>query len=185
MFTRKAMKNESWFLEVKPKLKSQYTRYVEDYREYLKLRGYGEHVNDWFFVKRGFLECWFEPGYHHFWQLWNPGIGYFTYRLYRRLGGKGLGTRGRQNQNIILTFLVNGIVHNLIVMIFMWKLSIPLPFTFLAFGVFTVLFRELGRIVDFSTWPKLIHFAINTGLVIISFNFGFRMDDLLHVIIFQ
>ena len=164
--------------------RARFKLYAHRYIAYARLRGF-KSFNDWAYHRRGFIECWAEPGFHKFWQVWNPGIGYFTYKLFLRLGGKGLGIRRRQNQNIILTFLLNGIAHNLIVMTFMCRPSIPLPFTFLAFGAFTVLFRELGRIIDLNTWPKLIHLAINFGLVIVSFEFGFRIDDWIHAIIFH
>jgi hypothetical protein len=157
---------------LKRRLRRKYDQYVDDYKSYLRLRGYGNHLNDWHFVKRGFITCWFAPGFHRFWQVWNPGIGFFTYRLYLRLGGKK-----NQNQRTILVFFLNGVIHNLVVMLFLWRLSIPLPFTFLAFGIFAVVFRELAKCIQFEKFPKLILLLINVGLVILSFDFGFFMDE--------
>jgi hypothetical protein len=167
------MINERFSIEeTKQHVKSRYNWYVDDYKKYLKLRGYGNHLHDWLFVKRGFLECWLAPGFHRFWQVWNPGIGYFTYRFYLRLGGKE-----RQNLATILVFFLNGLIHNLVVSLFFWRWSFPLPFTFLSFGIFAVIFRELARYVQFERIPKFIHLVINVGLVILSFDFGFFMAE--------
>lgn len=68
----------NYHLTLRQRYKLLYDDYVEDYKSYLQLRGFGDHHDDWYFVKRGFLECWFAPGFHRFWQTWNPGIGYFT-----------------------------------------------------------------------------------------------------------
>ena len=160
----------------------KYETFVEDYKGYLKLRGFGNHHDDWFFVKRGFLECWLAPGFHRFWQTWNPGIGYFTYQLYVRMTGSGLGKKRKQNIAILLTFLVNGVIHNFVVMVLMWRTSIPLPFTFFAFGLFTIMSKQLDSSLYFERWPKIIHLGINAGLIILSFDFGFKMDDLVHSI---
>lgn len=160
--------------------KLKYDEYVKDYKLYLQLRGFGDHHDDWFFVKRGFFECWFAPGLHRFWQTWNPGIGYFTYRLFLWLKGTSLGGKGKQNLAIILTFLISGLIHNLVAMLFLRRCSIPLPFTFFALGVFTVIFSTLERRFQFKSWPKITHLVINVSLIILSFDFGFRMDDLLH-----
>lgn len=155
-------------------LEDSYARYVCNYRQYLKLRGFGNHVNDWFFVKRGFLECWLQPGLHRFWQVWNPGIGYFAYKMYISFGGKT-----RPNVATLAVFLVNGLVHNLVVSLILWRWEFPLPFTFALFGILTVAYKWLDRHIDMNKWPPVIHLALNVGVVILSFGFGFRMSDLL------
>lgn len=147
-------------------------RYVDDYKKYLRLRGFGTHINDWIFVKRGFIECWWEPGFHHFWQVWNPGIGYFTYKFYIRLGGNK-----RQDLGTIAIFLINGLIHNLVAMLFLKKWDFPLPFTFLSFGLFTVGFRWLDRYTNLKKLPEICHLCINVGLVILSFKFGFYINN--------
>ena len=156
------------------KLKASYDQYVRNYKQYLKLRGFGEHVNDWPFVKRGFLECWLQPGFHCFWQTWNPGIGYFAYTIYLSCGGKK-----RRNRATITAFLVNGLVHNLVASLILWRWDFPLPFTFTLFGFMTIASRWLDGHINMNKWPKLIHLAMNVSLVILSFDFGFRMNDLM------
>lgn len=156
------------------KIERSYQHYVGDYKQYLRLRGYGDHLNDRAFFKRSFLECWLETGFHRFWQVWNPGIGYFVYKLYIVFGGNK-----RKAPATIAAFLINGLIHNLVVILFMRRWDFPLPFTFLSFGVFTVVFRWLDRFVEMDKLPRVLHLAINVGLVVISFDFGFAMNDLI------
>lgn len=156
-----------------------FLQYVADYKQYLWMRGFGDHLHDAYFVKRGFLECWFEPGFHRFWRVWNPGIAYFTYRLYRGFGG-----RERQELATIATFLLNGIIHNFIASLLLQRWAFPLPFTFLSFGVFTVIFRWLDTYFHLSRLPRICHMLINVGLVILSFEFGFYMNGRLAMWIF-
>ena len=172
------------YLELRRRCHLVYDEYVQDYKSYLHLRGFGIHHDDWFFVKRGFIECWFAPGFHRFWQTWNPGIGYFTHRLYRWLIGKGLDGKNRKYLAVLLTFLINGIIHNLVAMIILRRGNFPLPFTFLALGVFTVISSALEKQISFISWPRVVHFAVNTSLIIIAFDFGFRIEDLLQGLVF-
>jgi len=168
--------NLSWFQS----LRVFYYHYVCNYKQYLKLRGFGEHVNDWVFVKRGFLEPWLQPGFHRFWQIWNPGVGYFAYQVYLFCGGKD-----RQNIAIIVAFLVNGLVHNLVVSLILWRWDFPLPFTFTLFGILTKVSKYLDRRVNMNSWPRFFHLAINVSLVILSFDFGFHMNNLLRLTLFS
>ncbi len=163
---------------IKGRVIRSYNQYVLNYKQYLKLRGFGNHVNDWVFVRRGFLECWLEPGFHRFWQIWNPGIGYFTYRLYLKFGGKK-----RRNTATLAVFLVNGLLHNLVISLLFWRWDFPLPFTFSLFGILAVIFRWLDGHVNMTNWPRICHLALNVGLVILAFDFGFFMNDLLHSIL--
>lgn len=171
------------YLELRRRCHLVYDEYVQDYKSYLHLRDFGIHHDDWFFVKRGFIECWFSPGFHRFWQTWNPGIGYFTHRLYLWLIGIGYIGKRKRNLAIILTFLINGLIHNLVAMIILRRCSFPLPFTFFAMGLFTVIASALGEKLHFVRWPRIFHFVVNAGLIIFAFDFGFQMDDLLHRIL--
>ncbi|MHC4521398.1 MAG: hypothetical protein ACYTAS_22630, partial [Planctomycetota bacterium] len=51
---------------------ARYQRYVANYKAYVRMRGYGDHLNDGPFFVRSFLTCWAEPGFHRCWQVWNP-----------------------------------------------------------------------------------------------------------------
>jgi hypothetical protein len=152
----------------------KYASWVSDYKRYLLLRGYQGHVNDWFFVKRGFIECWWEPGFHRFWQAWNPGISYFTYKLYLSLGGNK-----RKDLGTIMAFLINGLFHNIVVIPFLGRWDFPLPFTFLCFGLLTVGFRRLDRYFNLEKLPGICYLFINVGAVLISFEIGFQINRML------
>jgi hypothetical protein len=151
-----------------------YPRYVDDYRSYLRLRGFGDHENDWVFVKRGFLTCWMEAGFHRFWRSWNPGIGYFTFWIYKALGGSR-----RRDAATIITFLINGIIHNLVGCLLVRRWAITMVVTFLSFGFLTVLSRRLELVVRWSRWPRSLNLMLNVALVLLSFDLGFRVDLLL------
>ena len=155
-------------------LHDRYQRYVESYRAYVKLRGYGDHFNDWPFFRRSFLTCWAEPGFHRFWRAWNPGIGYLVFRLYLALGGK--------RNRVVATvgaFEVCGIAHVLAVYPFLRRWSLVVPVAFLCFGLFTLASQGLERMLSQDRWPAVANVVVNAGLVMASFDIGFRVDRLL------
>jgi hypothetical protein len=127
--------------------------------------------NDWPYHRRGFLECWLEPGFHRFWQVWNPGIAYFVYRLYLALGG-----RKRWALPTILAFFLCGLVHTLVFAVFIQRWGNSVIVAFALFGVLTVLSRRLAPILRQERWPRLVNLALNVGLVLESFDLGFRVD---------
>jgi hypothetical protein len=156
------------------RLRRLYERYVDDYRAYARMRGFRTEVNDWPYVRRSFIECWAEPGFHRFWQVWNPGIGYFVYRLFLRLGG-----RRRWTGPTLLAFPLCGLAHTLIVVPFFgrWAFSVITAFT--CFGLLTVASRRASRILRQGRWPVAVNVLVNVACVAGSFDVGFRVDRLL------
>ncbi|UCF78573.1 MAG: hypothetical protein JSW03_10930 [Candidatus Eiseniibacteriota bacterium] len=152
----------------------RYKRYVEDYTRYARMRGFKTELNDWPYVRRSFLECWAQPGFHRFWHLWNPGIAYFVYRLYIRLGG-----RRRWALPTVASFVLCGLIHTLIVAPFFRRWSYSVIGAFACFGVLTVLSRYLDSTLRQDRWPVPVNVLVNVGLVIASFDVGFRIDRLL------
>jgi len=150
-----------------------YDAWVADYQAYARRRGFPS-FNDWAYHRRGFIECWAQPGFHRFWQVWNPGIAYFVYRLYLCLGG-----RRRWVLPTVLSFLLCGLVHTLIMAPFYGRWSYTLIAAFTCFGVLTVLSRYLAPLLQQHRWPGLANVAVNVLLVIASFDVGFRIDRLL------
>lgn len=138
------------------------------------MRGFKTEINDWPYVRRSFLECWAEPGFHRFWQVWNPGISYFVYRMFLRLGG-----RRRWVIPTMLAFLANGLIHNLVGVLLVRHWSWMMVVTFACFGVLTVLSRYLAPLLRQKRWPALLNVPVNVGLVVGSFNVGFRVDGML------
>jgi hypothetical protein len=115
-----------------------------------------------------------QPGFHRFWQVWNPGISYFFYKAYIHLGGN--------THRIILTIVVfslDGWIHNIIAYPFLRKWSYVLPITFTIFGFLVVVSRELDQFVQWSRVPWVLHLILNLGLVLASFHMGFTLDALL------
>jgi hypothetical protein len=150
-----------------------YERWVADYERYAKMRGF-QSFNDGPYHRRGFIECWGEPGFHRFWQVWNPGIAYFVYRVYIRLGG-----RRHRVVATLLSFLVCGFVHTIIVVPFFGRWSNSVIVAFGCFGMLTVLSRALAPVLRQERWPAIANILVNVGLVVGSFDLGFRVDDLL------
>ena len=155
---------------------ARYARYVKRYQAYLQQRGYGDHLNDGPFFIRSFLTCWAEPGFHRFWRVWNPGISYFVFRLYRALGGK----RHRVPATLG-AFEACGIAHVLVVYPFLRRWSLVLPVTFLCFGVLTLVSRGLEQVLRQERWPAVVNVAVNAGLIMVSYDLGFRIDRILRL----
>lgn len=156
------------------RLRRGYRHYVQSYRHYLRRRGFGDHLHDRHFVIRGFLACWAEPGFHRFWQVWNPGIGYLTFRLYLALGG-----RNHREGATVATFVVNGLVHTVVACPFFRRWSWTLIVAFLLFGILTILSRRLETVLRQEQWPAIANLVVNVGLIVVSFDIGFRLNELL------
>ena len=152
-------------------LRVRYRLYVWDYIVYTRMRGF-KSFNDWTYHRMGFLECWLEPGFHRFWQIWNPGIAYFFHRLYVSLGG-----RQQQIFSTIAGFVINGFVHTLIFFMISGRWSVTVIVTFALFGFFVVLSKKLEQLLQQWKWPKICNLAINAALVIWSFDIGFAVNE--------
>lgn len=139
----------------------------DDYRRYLRRRGFAAE-SGWPFVRRGFLECWAQPGFHRFWRLWNPGLSFLTFRLYRALGGGAWAK--------VLVFLFSGLVHNAVVApVLGW--SLVLPVTFGCFGALVAVGPYTSRLLRQASWPGALNAVVNAALVVTSFDAGYRLHD--------
>lgn len=144
----------------------------DEFRIYLLRRGY-RTSNDWPFFRRAFLESWAQPGFHRFWRVWNPGLGFLTFRMYRVIGGNRRG-----HVATILTFLGSGMAHSLLVLPALgWSYTIPV--TFSCFGILASAGPALSRLLGLASWPALANAALNAALVIACFSLGFRADEVL------
>lgn len=148
-------------------------RWIADYRRFARMRGF-ETFNDWPYHRRGFLECWAEPGFHRFWQVWNPGIAYFVYKLYLRLGG-----RRHWALPTVASFIVCGVAHTVLVAPFLGRWSYSVIIAFACFGALTVLSRRLAPFLRQERWPAAVNVILNATMVAGSFDLGFRFDALL------
>ncbi len=153
-------------------MRQHYERFVAGYEKFARMRGF-RTFNDWPYHRRGFLECWMAPGFHRFWQVWNPGIAYFVYRLFLILGG-----RRRWVIPTLFSFILCGTAHTMIVFPFLGRWSFSVIGAFACFGLLTVLSKKLSRLLRQDRWPRLVNAAVNIGLVVASFDAGFRLDRL-------
>lgn len=155
-------------------LRTRYDHYVDSYRSYARMRGFTSELNDWPYHRRGFVECWAQPGFHRFWQVWNPGISYFVYRLFIRLGG-----RRQWIGPTISAFAICGLVHTVLVAPFLGRWSFSVITAFCLFGALTVLSRYASPYLKQERWPMILNVAVNVSLVAGGFDIGFRVDSLL------
>jgi hypothetical protein len=154
-------------------LRRGYARWAADYARFATARGF-RTFNDWPYHRRGFIECWAQPGFHRFWQVWNPGIAYFVYRTYLALGG-----RRHWLAPSIGAFVLCGLVHTVIVAPFLGRWSYSVIVAFGCFGLLSVISRLLAPVLRQRRWPGLVNVLVNIALVVGSFDLGFRVDHLL------
>ena len=154
-------------------IRTRYRDYVDSYRSYARMRGFTSELNSWAYHRRGFVESWAQPGFHRFWQVWNPGISYFVYHLFIRLGG-----RRRWIGPTIAAFAICGIAHTVLVVPFFRRWSFSVIAAFFLFGVLTVLSRYAAPYLRQERWPMPLNVALNVLLVAIGFDLGFRLDRL-------
>lgn len=155
------------------KWRETYDRWVKNYEKYARMRGFTS-FNDRPYHRRGFIDCWWQPGFHRFWQVWNPGISYFVYRLFIRLGGLK-----HWVAPTILAFALNGLVHTIVIWLLFGRWSYTLIVTFTCFGLLTVLNRKLEPVLQQDRWPLLVNLLLNVSFVIGSFDLGFRVNTVL------
>jgi hypothetical protein len=161
-------------MSLRARANEHYERYVANYRRFARSRGFRSEINDWPYVRRSFIECWAEPGFHRFWQVWNPGIAYFVYRLFLLLGG-----RRRWMLPAIAAFFLSGLAHTLVIVPFAGHWSYTLLVTFTCFGLLAVFSRLLEPWLRQPSWPAILNVAVNVALVAGSFDVGFKIDALL------
>lgn len=155
-------------------LREGHARFAADYERYARMRGF-RSFNDWPYHRRGFIECWAQPGFHRFWQVWNPGIAYFVWRLYIRLGG-----RRRWVLPTLGAFILCGVGHHVAALLLLGRWSYTIVTAFTAFGILAIVSRLLARRLRQRRWPTFVNVLVNVGLVIGSMDLGFRVDRLLH-----
>ncbi len=158
--------------ELKKCLKARYRLFIWRYIAYARMRGF-QTFNDAPYHVRGFITCWAEPGFHRFWQVWNPGIAFFVYRIYLFFGG---------NKHwivaTILAFEINGFIHSfLFYLISGGQWSYTIPVLFFLFALLTILSKVLENVLKQYNWPSIFNIAINVFLVIIGFNLSFKINS--------
>lgn len=94
-----------------------------------------------------------------FWQYWNPiwgfYLGTYIFKPLKRLLPQAL--------SLIITFLVCGFIHDLVMMLFKWKLMLLFTPWFLLMGLGVIL-SDYAKI-DYSTLPWLVRAGINIAII--------------------
>jgi len=126
------------------------------------LRGYSLDQGSGVFLRRLFLDSWTQPGFHRFWQMWNPVYGYFLFRLYRVLGG----SRRSFVAGMAVFIFCGAILHDLPIGFLTGEPKIVCTIAFSSWGVLTFCSRKLGTVVDFDSWPRVVHLSINVCLIV-------------------
>lgn len=145
----------------------------ENYREYLLLRGYDPDSSKWSVLKRALIGSWAEPGFHRFWKVWNPGIGYLLFRLYIRIGGKQ-----RRTLTTLAVFLVCGLLHDVVVMAMFRHPFLAFSCAFLCFGLLTIMSRGFESRLRQDRWWTPANAAVNISLVAASVHAGVTLQQI-------
>ncbi len=129
--------------------------------QYLEQRGYRLDWSTAAFLRRMFLDCWAQPGFHLFWRVWNPLYGYLLFRLYQYLGG----TKRRFSLTLLVFALCGFVAHDLPVSLFVGRPLVVCTTAFFAWGVLVSAARLLDRPLAFASWPRVLHVVVNLALV--------------------
>lgn len=138
------------------------------FESYLKARGYDLRRGTGAFLRRMFVECWVQPGFHLFWRVWNPAYGYMLFRIYRRIGGAR-----RRTVATIATFLFCGLaLHDLPVSLVLRRPSVVCSIAFLFYSVASLGSRLVAAPLRFDLWPRWAHGLTNASLVALGLVLG-------------
>jgi len=137
------------------------------YKEYFIARGF--HPDEPLgMIRRMFLDCWAEPGFHRFWRLWNPYFGWLLFLLYLRLGGKRYKVVATMSVYVVSGFLI----HDLPIIVFFSKPNITMSMTFFAFGGMVLFSKRFEKILNQEHWPVAINVILNFALLAAGATFG-------------
>jgi hypothetical protein len=144
------------------------------YEEFLRKRGFDPKDSS-HFIRRAFITCWGEPGFHRFWRLWNPFYGYGLLRLYLALGG--------QRRPLVASFVVfvacGFLLHDLPAMLLMRQLSFNSTIAFGVFWAFASVSRRLSPRLRQEHWPRAANAACNALLIVGGLAMGSVVQRLL------
>lgn len=138
------------------------------FTEFLELRGYSLENGAGPLLRRLFLESWVQPGFHRFWQVWNPAYGYFLFNLYRALGG----SRRPFLAGISVFVICGSILHDLPIGLVTGVPRIVCTVAFSFWGVTAFLSRKADPVVDFESWPPVANLVVNVFLIGIGLLLG-------------
>ena len=134
------------------------------YEQYCLRRGYSPPFRGWPIIKRSLFESWVQPGFHRFWRVWNPPVGYLLYRIYIALGGN----RNRFISTSVV-FTISGALHDLVVVALVPMWGPIITCSYLIFGWLSLLSLKMEKILHQEKWPPILNVVLNLGLIISIF----------------
>jgi hypothetical protein len=130
--------------------------FAESYRRYLIRRRYDPAAGKLTILKRALIESWWQPGFHNFWRVWNPGVGHLLFHLYLWFGGSR-----RQPYSNLAVFLLCGLVHDGLVMALFGRPFIVFSLAFTSCGVLSLASQILEPRLQPQGWPKAVNATFN------------------------
>jgi len=137
--------------------------------EYMARRGY-EPEDAGAIIRRLFLESWLQPGFHRFWQVWNPVYGYVLFRLYLLCGGR----RNRVFATFVVFVACGFLLHDLPVMLLTGYRAIVVTCVFATFALFALINQKLEARLAQERWHAAANGAVNIGLLALGFVVGIQ-----------
>jgi hypothetical protein len=148
------------------------TRERMSYQRFLRWRGISNPRNPTLYLTRGVIRCWFEPGFHRFWQKWNPPVGFLAYRLYSAFRR----SRSFRLPATVLTFVTIGLAHDIIGILIIGRFTFKAALVFLCFGCLAMVSRSVQSVLRQHHWPAFANAMVNALLVYVSFRAGNAMS---------
>lgn len=129
------------------------------YNEYLRTRGF-ESLGPVRAAHRMLIACWFQPGFHRFWQLWSPLAGFVLFRLYLLLGG-----RRRRVHAVFACFAISGFAfHDVPLMIILGRPLVVCTVAWLFYACATLASSRVSLSLSSPVWSVVNVALVATGL---------------------
>jgi hypothetical protein len=131
------------------------------YAQYCLRRGYKPPFKGWPVIRRSLFQSWAQPGFHRFWRVWNPPVGYLLYKLYVLFGG---------NRNRIIStsivYAISGALHDLVVITLVPIWGPIITSSYLVSGWLSLLSLKMERILHQKKWPPILNVILNFILIV-------------------
>jgi hypothetical protein len=139
-------------------------------QDYLRARGL-DPADSPGLQRRMFVDCWYEPGFHRFWRLWNPLFGYGLYRLYVALGGNR-----RPAAASLAVFVLCGALHDALLLVTARRVSVVCTVAFAVYWLLAVVARWLEP--RQASWRRGFNAAANALQIAVGLGCGIVADHL-------
>jgi hypothetical protein len=134
------------------------------YTQFCLRRGYKPPFKGWAVIRQSVFESWAQPGFHRFWRVWNPPIGYLLFRIYIAFGGN----RNRFVSTSIV-FAISGALHDLVVFALVPMWGPIITSSYLVFAWLSLLSFKFERTLHQKKWPTILNVILNVGLIVAVF----------------